>query len=170
MTHGCSIAFGVWGIGGQKAASRSVSGYPSLRLTKLRVWNKTASIKGSKVSIPRAALDEQVPCHQPSWDITQGPDHTEPLPGWESNFWAALHLFYDICEGVYQFFCGGRCIYFTFLGSNKSICYKVLQQQASNNILPSGLLVGRGKMPGSIWPLLQLSLHAGLHSLLLLAE
>lgn len=78
-------------------------------------------MKGSKVSVPKAALDEQVPSHQPYWDIAQGSDHTEPLSGWESNFSAALHLICDICGGVYQFFCGRRHIYFTCLGSNKSI-------------------------------------------------
>lgn len=77
------------------------------------------SIKASKALIPTGALGEQDPSQQPYWDVAQGSDQTEPLPDWQSNFSAALHLICDIYGEVHQFFCGGKHIYFTCLRSTE---------------------------------------------------
>lgn len=106
-------------------------------------------MKWSEVSIPKAALDEQVPSQQLYWDIAQGSGHTEPLPAWESNFSAAPQLSRDIFQEFYQFFCGARdillfCIatkaYTTRCCSSRQARISHLQGFLSNvgNMAPAG--------------------------------
>lgn len=109
---------------GQETTSYSVPRYPFLSLTMFT--KQMFSIKASKALIPKGALGEQDPSQQPYWDVAQGSDHTEPLPDWQSNFSAALHLICDIYGEVHQFFCGGKHIYFTCLRSIESTEHKVV--------------------------------------------